>query len=608
MTPSQPSFQKTLLFVLFAAVQGLAQGPRFTARDAIRAEWARVLPKLDAARLSPADRARYDRSARRIEGPGLPHLLPPESETPTLATWEAKAQAARTPEERFTALYWLNRLKSSKALSALAGLGPADAAGWPRFLRLDAYLATARLNGAEPGPELRAFLDALKAAGKTDPVREQAARLRLVLAGKEPHLLPPVAVGPGSALALLDAWGRSPESRRAEWLRASFGDGTDLDFARALGRLGGHPSGDGPGLGWLTRLFEGLPEDASAFPGIEKLARACAQDHPSKLVRIAAAGCLWKFRNDAVRRAAQDLMADERDCLIKSALLPSLVKLVPGEAQRAAHDLAWTHEAISRATAFEQAPLPLDLDTKERKSTCTGLPASLFDLVESDGDPESGLALVDALERWKLGPQDRQDHLRRLLGHPDWGVRLKAHQALSKLDPESPLPAAPALRAHERALLREAVRLAERGRPLRLRITFSGGRRITLRLDPTVAPINVANLALLARKRYFDGHVVPRVVPDWVVQMGSPYDTMDGGPGYTVRCENSLTWYGPGSVGMALSGKDTGGSQFFITTNAAPYLVGRYTHLGVVEDLDRALPMLDAMELGAKILKVDVVK
>jgi len=57
---------------------------------------------------------------------------------------------------------------------------------------------------------------------------------------------------------------------------------------------------------------------------------------------------------------------------------------------------------------------------------------------------------------------------------------------------------------------------------------------------------------------------------------------------------------------MALSGKDTGGSQFFITTNAAPHLTGRYTRVGEVEDPATALPILDGLELGTKILSVDI--
>ncbi|HNX99126.1 MAG TPA: peptidylprolyl isomerase, partial [Candidatus Aminicenantes bacterium] len=110
----------------------------------------------------------------------------------------------------------------------------------------------------------------------------------------------------------------------------------------------------------------------------------------------------------------------------------------------------------------------------------------------------------------------------------------------------------------------------------------------------------------LAREGFFAGRRVPRVVPDFVVQMGSPFDTMDGGPGYTVRCENSLIWYGPGSVGMALSGKDTGGSQFFFTTNATPHLTGRYTRVGELEEPEKALPLLDSFSLFETITRVTV--
>jgi cyclophilin family peptidyl-prolyl cis-trans isomerase len=177
-----------------------------------------------------------------------------------------------------------------------------------------------------------------------------------------------------------------------------------------------------------------------------------------------------------------------------------------------------------------------------------------------------------------------------------------------KLDPSTPWPTEPKPTKTDETILTEAIRLAERGKPVRLSITFSGTRSVTLRLDPTMAPLNTANLVLLARKGFFDGHLVPRVVPEFVVQMGSPCDTMDGGPGYTLRCEDSLTWYGPGSVGMALSGKDTGGSQFFITTNATPHLTGRYTRIGEVENLDHAMKILDDLELGARIISIKVLE
>ena len=76
----------------------------------------------------------------------------------------------------------------------------------------------------------------------------------------------------------------------------------------------------------------------------------------------------------------------------------------------------------------------------------------------------------------------------------------------------------------------------------------------------------------LARRGFFNGLTFHRVVPGFVIQGGDPRGDGNGGPGYTLRCEIGQRPYGRGTVGMALSGKDTGGSQFFIThaPDAAP--------------------------------------
>lgn len=139
----------------------LAMGPRFTVRDAIQAEWARqplAWTEEQKAALPKADRLRLERTLLRIGAPGTPSLLPPELDKPTSEAWEARAKAARSPRERFTALFMLNRLKSPQALSALEGLGPTDATGWPTHLHLEASIATARLNGAEVPAALQVFL------------------------------------------------------------------------------------------------------------------------------------------------------------------------------------------------------------------------------------------------------------------------------------------------------------------------------------------------------------------------------------------------------------------------------------------------------------------
>ena len=91
------------------------------------------------------------------------------------------------------------------------------------------------------------------------------------------------------------------------------------------------------------------------------------------------------------------------------------------------------------------------------------------------------------------------------------------------------------------------------------------------------APQTVRNFVRLARSGYFNAQTFHRVVPNFVIQDGDPTGTGSGGPGYTIRCEYNSLRYEPGMVGMALSGKDTGGSQWFITHSPQPHLDGRYT-------------------------------
>ncbi len=109
----------------------------------------------------------------------------------------------------------------------------------------------------------------------------------------------------------------------------------------------------------------------------------------------------------------------------------------------------------------------------------------------------------------------------------------------------------------------------------------------TIRLLPEDAPLNVDNFIQLARRRYFNGITVHRVVPNFVIQDGDPRGDGNGGPGYQIRCEINEIPYERGAVGMALSGKDTGGSQWFVTHSPQPHLDGGYTVFGnVVAGID----------------------
>jgi cyclophilin family peptidyl-prolyl cis-trans isomerase len=107
----------------------------------------------------------------------------------------------------------------------------------------------------------------------------------------------------------------------------------------------------------------------------------------------------------------------------------------------------------------------------------------------------------------------------------------------------------------------------------------------------------------LAQRRYFNGIIFHRVVPNFVVQGGDPRGDGNGGPGYQIRCEINEVPYQRGAVGMALSGKDTGGSQWFVTHAPQPHLDGGYTVFGNVV---AGMEVVDAIVRGDTIRSIVV--
>ncbi|HEX5633300.1 MAG TPA: peptidylprolyl isomerase, partial [Gemmatimonadales bacterium] len=96
------------------------------------------------------------------------------------------------------------------------------------------------------------------------------------------------------------------------------------------------------------------------------------------------------------------------------------------------------------------------------------------------------------------------------------------------------------------------------------------------------APLTVASFLSLADRRYFDGQRFHRVVPNFVVQDGDPRGDGNGGPGYALRDEINPNRYEGMVLGMALSGPDTGGSQWFVNLSPQPHLDGTYAVFGKV--------------------------
>lgn len=107
---------------------------------------------------------------------------------------------------------------------------------------------------------------------------------------------------------------------------------------------------------------------------------------------------------------------------------------------------------------------------------------------------------------------------------------------------------------------------------------------IVIQLFPKEAPLAVNSFVFLARQGWFDGVTFHRVIAGFAAQAGDPSGTGRGGPGYFFKNEISpdLKYDKPGVVGMANSGPDTNGSQFFITFGPAPHLDGGFTIFGQV--------------------------
>jgi cyclophilin family peptidyl-prolyl cis-trans isomerase/HEAT repeat protein len=125
---------------------------------------------------------------------------------------------------------------------------------------------------------------------------------------------------------------------------------------------------------------------------------------------------------------------------------------------------------------------------------------------------------------------------------------------------------------------------------------------IRLELFGADAPITVWNFLSLARSGYYRNARFHRVVPNFVAQDGDPRDDGNGGPGYSIRDEMNRRRYERGAVGMALSGPDTGGSQYFIAHSPQPHLDGHYTVFGRVV---RGYDVLDRIVQGDLITGVD---
>ncbi|MCK4461795.1 MAG: peptidylprolyl isomerase, partial [candidate division Zixibacteria bacterium] len=200
-------------------------------------------------------------------------------------------------------------------------------------------------------------------------------------------------------------------------------------------------------------------------------------------------------------------------------------------------------------------------------------------LEQSPEDPDVTLILINALM------------------DPEYIVRREAaiiYKDLLGEDRFQMVPPAPA-----RIKVKDIQRGFEEYQPNPYAIITTNKGEIEMELFFDVAPLTVLNFIELAESGFYEGLIFHRVVPNFVVQGGDPRGDGAGGPPYMIRCEYSSEPYLRGTVGVATSGKDTGGSQFFIALSPQPHLEARYTVFGQVTA---------GMEVVDQIVRGDVIE
>ncbi len=229
-------------------------------------------------------------------------------------------------------------------------------------------------------------------------------------------------------------------------------------------------------------------------------------------------------------------------------------------------------DVVVRATAAELlGELPPD-------ELNTSALSKVLSLAIADKENDAALAILDSLGKQKTAVAN--EAIKTALNSSDYLVRRRA-AALLKANGVGDFSTRIGTVQTRNTLADYQRAISRIGKKVQAVVSTSNGE-FTIELLPGEAPLTVDNFAQLAKRGYFNGIRIHRVVPNFVIQDGDPRGDGNGGPGYQIRCEINQVPYERGAVGMALSGKDTGGSQWFVTHSPQPHLDGGYTVFGTV--------------------------
>ena len=294
---------------------------------------------------------------------------------------------------------------------------------------------------------------------------------------------------------------------------------------------------------------------------------------PDWRVRAAVATALGTL-GDRVPEGAWKPFIDDADRRTWPTTLRGLAAAKTPKARATAERLIrsrlTSEDVMVRAAAIE-------LLVAAKLADAAALLTQAWQVARQDVDGDARVAILEGLVALKA--PEAAALLNEALRDRDYGVRLKARTMLRAQNPSA--TADVERPANVRLDLPDYLALAAPTVSPRAYVdTTKGSFEIALAvLD---APITTHNFAALADRGFFNGLRIHRVVPDFVVQDGDPRGDGSGGPGYSIRDELNMLPYLRGTVGMALAGPDTGGSQWFVTHSPQPHLDAKYTVFGEV--------------------------
>jgi len=308
-------------------------------------------------------------------------------------------------------------------------------------------------------------------------------------------------------------------------------------------------------------------------------------------VRAGLAPVLATLPADRVRGLVEELAGDD-DPRVTAAGLTALAKIgSPLLTER-------LRAAISAPDFALRAAAAGVISTTRPADGVAQLTAA-YERGKSDVNEAARVAALEALAR--LGGDAAKGVLQEALADAEWPVRERAASLLRGMGEAGAEPVRPATHRQPSEFFTSAALLHPAYSPHAFIETRYG--TVEFELNVVDAPLTSMSFVELARKGFFNGMRIHRVVPNFVMQAGDTRGDGEGGPGYSLRDELSVTPFQRGTVGMALSTKDTGGSQFFITVSPQPHLDGKYAVFGrVVKGFD----VLDQLTLWDVIDRVRI--